>query len=456
MEEEINFEEILAQLNSEDSAERLRGVEQVMYDELPDDVLVKMCSLLTDEDKGVRNVVSMALIVNGNSKIPENIIQFVSSKDISIRNLSGEVLLKIGDASIDALESYIAKGDDDDKKFVVDVMGLIRNQKPGNSILELLKVTDDDNVALACVEALGNIKYEKCLEYLPKVYEQNELFKTTVIEAMGKIGSKAALDFMQLIYSKEDDLTKFSLIESFGLVGDESIFFFLLSELNEVEGALMYPLLESIYLLKEKYGFDIPFDEKMKNIILTTLNDADPQYKKVAALLVSEFEDKDIILACLKIWGEDSELDEAIKPKFFSNPKILLNGILALLRSTHKNVKSLLYLLQEIVVFEGLDITIHIGPLEVRDLTDSFSKCLENPDEEVRKTATELLFHTDIDTAFLFIDTMLDDDNMWNKLKLLEILDSISGEKADEALKKLAEDPEEMINERAKLIIEER
>ena len=166
MEEQINFDEILSQMNSEDSAERLSGVEQVMYDDLPDEVLVKMCSLLKDEDKGVRNVISMALIVNGNPKIPENIISFVSEKDISIRNLSGEVLLKIGDASIDALESYIPVGDNDDKKFVVDVMGLIKNPKPGNSILQLLEVTDDDNVALACVEALGNIKYEKCLEYL--------------------------------------------------------------------------------------------------------------------------------------------------------------------------------------------------------------------------------------------------------------------------------------------------
>ena len=48
MEEQINFDEILSQMNSEDSAERLSGVEQVMYDDLPDEVLVKMCSFTPD------------------------------------------------------------------------------------------------------------------------------------------------------------------------------------------------------------------------------------------------------------------------------------------------------------------------------------------------------------------------------------------------------------------------
>ena len=68
----------------------------------------------------------------------------------------------------------------------------------------------------------------------------------------------------------------------------------------------------------------------------------------------------------------------------------------------------------------------------------------------------ELLFHTDVENAFLFIDTMIEDDNLWNRLKLLEILDGVAGEKATEVLKKLADDPEEMINERAKMILQDR
>lgn len=453
-EEKIN--EILALLDSEEPSERSGAVESVMFEEWNDELCTKISSMLLDEDKGVRNVVSMALTVNGKATIPTCIVNLVSSKDISVRNLAGEVLLKIGEASVPALIDYIPKGDHDDKKFVVDILGLIQDPRSGEAILNLLKITDDDNIALACVEALGNIKNEPCLDYLEKVYEQNELFKPTVIEAMGKIGSKKALDFMQKIYKTEDDLTRFSIIESFGLIGDEGIFFFLLSELNEIEGPLVYPLISSIYSLKEKYDFDIPFDEKMKNIILNTLTEADPQYQKTAALLVSEFNDKEIILACLRIWGSDPELDDALKPKFMSNPSVILNGISELLHKEEENIRSLLYLLQEIVVFEGMDITSMLGPLELRNLTDSFSRCLEKPDEEVRKTAMELLFHTDMENAFLFLDTMLDDDNMWNRLKLMEILDAIDNEKANEALKKLSEDQEEMISERAKMILEMR
>ncbi len=456
MEESINTQNLLSLLESKDPSERSGAIESVMFEEWDDVLCTKISSLLQDEDKGVRNVVSMALTVNGNPSIPEKIIGLVSAKDISIRNLAGEVLLKIGVPSIPALIDYIPKGDHDDKKFVVDILGLIKDHQSSEAILNLLKVTDDDNIVLACVEALGNIQCDRCLDYLAKVYEQNELFRPTVIEAMGKIGSKAALDFMQKIYKSEDELTKFSIIESFGLIGDESIFFFLLSELNNLEGALVYPVLASIYALKEKYQFDIPFDERMKNIILNTLIEAEPQYKKVAALLVSEFNDKEIILACLKIWGTDTELDDALKPKFLENPAVIIRGIIELLQKGEENLRSLLYLLQDILIYEGIDFNSLLGPIELRNLTDSFTRCLENPDEEVRKTSMELLFHIDRENAFLFLDTMLNDDNLWNRLKLLEILDSIDNENSTAALRKLADDPEEMINERAKMILETR
>ena len=65
----------------------------------------------------------------------------------------------------------------------------------------------------------------------------------------------------------------------------------------------------------------------------------------------------------------------------------------------------------------------------------------------------ELLFTTDQNIAILFIDKMLDDDNMWNRLKLLEILSNTNLPEAESALVRMSNDPEEMISERAKFIL---
>jgi hypothetical protein len=68
----------------------------------------------------------------------------------------------------------------------------------------------------------------------------------------------------------------------------------------------------------------------------------------------------------------------------------------------------------------------------------------------------ELLFLLDESFAVLFLDKMVEDNNMWNRLKLLEMLENVRMPEADLALHKLAEDREEMISERAQFVISQR
>ncbi len=58
-----------------------------------------------------------------------------------------------------------------------------------------------------------------------------------------------------------------------------------------------------------------------------------------------------------------------------------------------------------------------------------------------------------MDKALLFTDTMLEDDDMWNRMRLLEILETINDERSFEAIKQLSKDSEEMIAERAEYFL---
>ena len=51
---------------------------------------------------------------------------------------------------------------------------------------------------------------------------------------------------------------------------------------------------------------------------------------------------------------------------------------------------------------------------------------------------------------------MVEDNDLWNRLKIVEILDGINNPKADRALLKLSNDPEEMIRERAQFALSQR
>jgi len=71
-------------------------------------------------------------------------------------------------------------------------------------------------------------------------------------------------------------------------------------------------------------------------------------------------------------------------------------------------------------------------------------------------TSAELLFHINPKDALLFADKIINDDNIWNRLKLIELLGDVNEIEAVEILKKLAEDSEEMVKERAISLLEEK
>jgi len=441
------------QLYSDDPAKRSLAIESLMDELLDDEIIDILCAFVEDSDKGIRNSVDMTLSFNPSPNIPFHLVKYISSQIISTRNLAGEILLKIGDKAVDAMVAYIDKSCDDDKKFVIDILGLIGDAKAGTEILKVLDTNKNENVVLACIEALGNLKIKESLDKLFQTYEKSELYRPTIIEALGKIGSKKSLDFVMSKYNEEEELIKFSIIESLGSIGDEQSFYFLISELNETTSPIISPIIGSIFDLREKYNFDVPFDDRIKKAILQTIDESEPKYKKAAVYLMAAFDDEEIIAACLKIYGKDIELDEIIRPKIFEKPLVLFSALPLLIHEQPDNLMKLLELTKEILDENSVEIINTLAGIQRRNISDSFTKCLDNPDEEVRKLAVELLFTVDQNIAILFIDKMLDDDNLWNRLKLLELLSNTTLPEAESALIRMSNDPEEMISERAKFIL---
>jgi HEAT repeat protein len=448
--------DLIRDLKSTDADIRRVTAEQIADDNLTEEIVKLLSGMLCDSEKGVRDAVSYLLSYNGNKFIPKYVTPFISSDDITIRNLAGEILLKIGEPAINDILAYIDKGNDDDKKFLIDILGLIGSEKPIEKIIEILNANRNHNVILSCIEAIGNIKYSGALGYLINLYSQDELFKPSVIEAMGKIASPNALEFILEKYKSEDELTRYSIIESLGAMGDESTFFFLLNELKSVNDYLIPSLISSLKNIKEKYNLDLPYEESSKKALLKTLAHYDIGYKKDAAYLLTVFNDPEIIYSFILTYGQDIEIDEIMRPKLMENSRLVFTKVPEILEKNPSNLKHILWLIKDLIEVDGGESLSLLTKLENRYLSDVISNFISDPDEEARRTAIELIFVINQETAFLFLDTMLNDDNFWNRLRLLEILESVFTPAANGAIKKLAEDPEEMIADKANWILAQR
>jgi len=450
MDEQQSKLEILQNGSGQEKIELLYNITEA---DLNEQCIKAIAWLVKDADKGVRNAASMQIINWGLPQFAFYVVPFVASSEISVRNLAGEVLLKLGANSVEAMIQYDHQNDDDNQKFIIDILGLIGDQRSALYIMSTLSESENDNVILACIEAIGNIRYDGAVEILMLFYERNELYKPTTVEALGKIGSRDALNFLITKFSDEDELTQYSILESLGQLGDMETYFFLLEQVNTITGTLILPLINSISLLKDRYSLDIPYDNRMKSLLMYTISEGTLEHKKIAFNLIDTFDDKDILFTSLTLLGEDFELDEMIKAKLFSNCEYIFFELARVINSAPKNLRQILNMFQQAIAYvTEYQIQINIPMLELRGLTQSISNLLSNTDEEVRRASMEILFTLDPETALLFIDSMLNDENMWNRIRLVELLEQYPLEAIEEPLLKLTKDADEMVCDRATFV----
>lgn len=449
----ISIAELDRIFQSDDISAQIEFLDGLKCEENDPNVAAHLCSYLQKKDKGLRSALSHFFIQNKCYLVADKLTEFISSDDISLRNIAGEILISYGGFAVDSLIKFLKKTKDSiDLKFAADILAEIHDKKVEKAVLDLIKQTDNENVLISYIEALGNNRSVESVDLLILLYHQKEILKPYIINALGKIGTVKAFDFILHQYNDEDDLVKYMIIESLGDIGSEESFFFLLSELQNVALPFIPPIVEAIYKLHVRYGFDIPFDEKVKRALLIMLNHKEAEYRKVGAKLLDEFDDSEIISEALKHYGVDSEFDGVIYHKLLLNKELVLKHINNLIKTDTPNLSSLLKLLDEFIQHEPKVIK-EIDKIQLNRLIDSISRCLKHTNEIVRLYAVELLFKLDIETAILCIDDEFLNENFWIKIRLTELLEDINHPVVYDFLEKLSEDENEMVSERAKEIL---
>lgn len=449
----ISIAELDRIFQSDDISAQIELLDELKCEEYDPNIAAHLCSYLQKKDKGLRSALTHFFIQHRCYLVADKLTEFISSDDISLRNIAGEILISYRGFAVDSIIKFLKKTKDAiDIKFAADILAEIQDKKVEQAVLELIKQTDNENVLISYIEALGNNRSAQSVDLLILLYNQNEILKPYIINALGKIGTVKAFDFILNQYNDEDDLVKYMIIESLGDIGNEESFFFLLSELQNATTPFIPPIVEAVYKLHVRYGFDIPFDEKVKQALLIMLNHKEAEYRKVGAKLLDEFDDSEIISEALKHYGTDIEFDGVIYHKLLLNKDLVIRHINNLIKADTPNLSNLLKLLDEFIQHEPKVIK-EIDKIQLHRLIDSISRCLKHTDEIVRLYAVELLFKLDIETAILFLDDEFLNENFWIKIRLTELLEDISHPIVYDFLEKLAEDENEMVSERAKEIL---
>ncbi|WP_369435859.1 HEAT repeat domain-containing protein [Candidatus Kryptonium thompsonii] len=166
---------MISGLSSFDPDERRLSVEASVNFGDREEVLGKLLDLLKDEDKGVRDAVATALVLIANrfekskKKIVEGICNLIYCKDIGVRNLASELLLKIGEDAFDQVSKLATHEDKDVRKIAIDIIGLMKAKFAVDFLVEKLN-DPDPNVVTSVIEALRNIGDDRVTKHLIDIY----------------------------------------------------------------------------------------------------------------------------------------------------------------------------------------------------------------------------------------------------------------------------------------------
>ena len=146
-------------------------------------VIAALAAALSDENKGVRDASSHALISMGGANVARAIVEYIADDSIVTRNLAGELLHQMGKESVPALLPYLQDSNHDVRKFAVDLIGLIGWQSVAHYVAPLLH-DPDANVVCAASEALGNLRNSEVVPPLIQTYKTHRDAQAAVAEAL--------------------------------------------------------------------------------------------------------------------------------------------------------------------------------------------------------------------------------------------------------------------------------
>ncbi len=190
---------------------------------------------LADADWRVRKTAVEALVELADREVTAGLVQALSSHDnAGARNSAIEALIHVGSGAVEMLLASLGTLDPDVRKFIVDILGDIRDARSVPALIRELS-GPDENIRVAAAEALGKVRDRRAVDPLLACLARHDQgwLDYAAAEALGEIGDERALG--PLLAALGRSSLREPVLESLGKIGN-------VGTLAPVIGGLIDPL----------------------------------------------------------------------------------------------------------------------------------------------------------------------------------------------------------------------
>jgi HEAT repeat protein len=234
------------------------------------------------------------------------------------RNSSIEVLTKLGKKSTEYLMEAFKTPNADVRKFIIDIIGEVKDKKALPLLIEALR-DEDENVKASAVEHLGAMQEPSIVDVLVEILRGGDLWTAyPAVEALGRIGDKRAVP--ALVEAVEKRTLREPALRALGKLDDGSVIDKIVPYIEDRSKAVQHEALCALELLyhrgvaeriisgaiRKHYG------ENAADILIKHAKSNRADVKKSAILLLGLLKDENTLNQLLEI-SEDEDFADVVK-----------------------------------------------------------------------------------------------------------------------------------------------
>lgn len=304
--------EIIKKLNSQNAFDRRLALEELTDGDFSPKAASLAAGLLADEDRGVRDAAAQFLVLNADASLAAQIAPLMASDNISVRNLTGDTLVKMGALAVPAIAGYICDTEKDVRKFAIDLLTLLPAEDYLDNIAKCLN-DSDQNVVLSAIDALGALKGEQFAEELMACYRNYEYTRTNVLSAFAQFENGEYAEFFAEALHDDDPVVQLVAVEALSHNQTPETLPLILEKLEKVNETTRAIMLQAVVDIAEANpGLQSELPQYLKKHLLQMLNDKDSEYVETAVKGLRYFVDADVVVQLIPKMGISEPLDMQI------------------------------------------------------------------------------------------------------------------------------------------------
>ncbi len=308
-------------LRHPDPSARLDALNELLATHTPAETISVAAYCLQDPDPGIREAAAEHLVAVGTEEAAQAVVPLIQHPELPVRNLAGEVLVRIGAPSIQALLPYVDIDDADARKFAIDVLA----QLPAYDVVDRIAAHLDDpdtNVRLAAIDALAALG---ATEYAPVLRERYRFYpaeRPHILAALGAFRDARGLQLIEAALNDPDPVVQYAAAEALSRYPIPEVLHLLLRQVEqappEARPLVLHDLIEAY---ESATGPVPPLPDRLRPYLLEMLQEPDLSFKKAAVRGLRHMLDEATIEAMLEHAGQHDELDLALFEAISTHPQ---------------------------------------------------------------------------------------------------------------------------------------